>query len=147
MNPSTSLRRNGTVLAVTTCLLVGGSVTTLGAASAEQAAPVRLEARLRPSGDPDGAGQAVFRLNRATQRVCANVEWRRIGAPQAAHIHRKSDSAVVVDLVGSVTGGNHCAGKVSRALISAIIAHPGRYYFNVHNAKYPAGAIQGALHR
>ena len=52
MNPSTSLRRNGTVLALTTCLLAGGSVTTLGAASAEQAAPVRLEARLEAQRRP-----------------------------------------------------------------------------------------------
>ena len=29
---------------------------------------------------------------------------------------------------------------------AAILAHPGQYYVNVHNATYPAGAIQGALH-
>src|SRR6476661_7531214 len=49
------------------------------------------------------------------------------------------------DLNGSVTGGSHCATGVSRTLIGKILAHPGRYYFNVHNMQFPAGAIQGKL--
>jgi hypothetical protein len=36
---------------------------------------------------------------------------------------------------------------VSHRLIAAMLAHPRRFYFNVHNATYPAGAIQGVLHR
>ena len=94
-----------------------------------------------------GAGHADFRLNRARARVCADVNFRRIGSPNAAHIHRKSDGGVVVDLTGSVTGGAHCAGGVSRPLIRRIVKHPRRYYFNVHNDAFPAGAIQGTLHR
>jgi len=53
----------------------------------------------------------------------------------------------VVDLTGSVTGGANCATGVSRPLIRRILEHPRRYYFNVHNDAYPAGAIQGTLHR
>ena len=50
-----------------------------------------LEAKLRPSGDPDGSGQADFRLRKAKGKVCATVTWSNIEAPDAAHIHRKSD--------------------------------------------------------
>jgi len=106
----------------------------------------RLEARLRPSGDPDGSGEAHLTLSRARHRVCAQVEWHRIGTPDAAHIHRASDGQIVVDLTGSVTGGAHCAQGVSGRLIGRLLAHPRSYYFNVHNAAHPSGAIQGTLH-
>lgn len=79
--------------------------------------------------------------------MCADVTYRRIGTPNAAHIHRKSDGGIVVALTGSVTGGAHCARGVSRPLIRRILEHPRRYYFNVHNNAYRAGAIQGTLHR
>src|SRR5689334_2665126 len=107
----------------------------------------RLEATLSPSGDPDGSGEAHFRLNQDRHKVCADVTWQNIADPDSAHIHKASTGAIVVDLGGAVTGGNHCVGHVSGRLIGKILAHPGRYYFNVHNPTYPAGAIQGTLHR
>ena len=106
----------------------------------------RLEARLRPSGDPNGSGEVHLALSRAHHRVCAEVEWHRIGSPDAAHIHRASDGQIVVDLTGSVTGGAHCAHGVSGRLIGRLLAHPRSYYFNVHDAAHPSGAIQGTLH-
>lgn len=117
------------------------------AAPAARAAVQRLEATLRPSGDPDGSGEAHFTLNKARRKVCATVTWQDIQQPDAAHIHRASDGAIVVDLTGSVTGGSKCRTGVPKRTIRKILGHPRRYYFNVHNATYPAGAIQGTLHR
>jgi hypothetical protein len=51
---------------------------------------------------------------------------------------------VVVDLSGAVTGGRHCT-SARRSLIRQILDHPRRYYFNIHNARYPGGAIRGQL--
>ena len=116
-------------------------------AEAGQSAGTTLETRLRPSGDADGHGDAVLRLNANRGRVCATITWENIQAPQAAHIHKQSNGDIVVDLTTAVTGGKHCTSGVSRALVSKITAHPRRYYVNVHNATYPAGAIQGTLHR
>ena len=144
----TITRSRGRVAAV----VAGGSLAVTGFATGGFAAPasgqsavVRLQAHLHPSGDPNGSGEAKLRLNRTAHRVCADIEWHQIGKPTAAHIHRVSDQAVVVDLSGSVTGGAHCTTKASSKLIARIIAHPRRYYVNVHNATYPAGAIQGRL--
>ena len=89
----------------------------------------------------------MLRLNANRGRVCATITWENIQAPQAAHIHKQSNGDIVVDLTTAVTGGKHCTSGVSSALISKIHAHPRRYYVNVHNATYPAGAIQGTLHR
>lgn len=130
-------------------VLVGGLTTavTTAPAAAEQAGYQVLHANLRPSGDPDGSGTARFRLYPARGKVCARVTWERIGTPDAAHIHRRSDGMVKVDLTGSVTGGKNCTTGVRKRLIRRILDHPRRFYFNVHNAAYPAGAIQGVLRR
>lgn len=105
-----------------------------------------LRADLRPGGDADGSGSATVRLRPAVRRVCATISWSGIETPFAAHIHRRSDGQVVVDLTGSVTGGARCV-RAPRRLIRAIAGRPGRYYVNVHTDTYPAGAVQGALHR
>jgi len=118
-----------------------------GAQAGPPAAGTTLETRLRPSGDPDGRGEATVRLNADRGRVCATITWANIQAPQAAHIHKQSNGEIVVDLTGAVTGGKRCTAGVSSGLIAKIVAHPRRYYVNVHNATYPAGAIQGTLHR
>ena len=107
--------------------------------------PLATRIAIRQSGTPNGSGEAHFTLNKTRGRVCASVEWKNVGKPNAAHIHRGSDGGIVVNLTGSVTGGSHCATGVSKKLIGRILDHPGRYYFNVHNAAYPAGAIQGTL--
>ena len=127
------------------------AVTSLTAATATvdaagQVAGVRLDTALHATGDPDGTGHATVRLNRSAGRVCAEITWSRIGTPTAAHIHRASDGAVKVDLTGSVTGGARCTTGVAPRLVGRITEHPRRYYVNVHNQTYPAGAIQGTLH-
>ncbi len=141
--------RHATALLLSACLVGTASTATLiapAATGAEQSSRL-LEARLRPSGDPNGSGEVHFRIRKAAGKVCATVEWRNIQQPDSAHIHRRSTGAVVVDLSGSVTGGAHCATGVRHRLIRKILAHPRRFYFNVHNPTYPAGAIQGVLHR
>ena len=119
--------------------------TTASATPATTRATV-LHAHLSPSGDADGSGAATVRLRPAVRRVCATIWWSGIETPFAAHIHRRSDGQVVVDLTGSVTGGARCV-RAPRRVIRAIAARPGRYYVNVHNDPYPGGAVQGPLHR
>jgi CHRD domain-containing protein len=130
---------------VSATALAGPAVASTAAAAA--AAPVTLYATLAPSGDSNGRGSATVRLNRQTRRVCATLDWSRIGRPNAAHIHRKSDGGIVVDLTNAVGDGSGCTTGVGRQIIRRIVEHPRRYYVNVHNQAYPAGAIQGTTHR
>jgi hypothetical protein len=129
-------------------LLMSGALASapVHASTTARAVP-RLEAKLRPSGDPDGSGRANVTLDKAHRRVCATITWKGIATPDAAHIHRGSDGSILVNLTGSVTHGNKCATGVSKKVIAGILAHPKRYYVNVHNPTFPAGAIQGTLHR
>jgi hypothetical protein len=136
-------------LVLTACAVaaLSGGLLVAPAQAGAPAAGTTLETRLRPSGDLDGRGEATVRLNADRGRVCATITWANIQAPQAAHIHKQSNGEIVVDLTGAVTGGQRCTAGVSSTLIAKIVAHPRRYWVNVHNATYPAGAIQGTLHR
>ena len=108
-------------------------------------------------GDPDGRGRAFVRL--AGTKACFVLQWSRITAPTAAHIHAGragvagdvvvlffepgANAASLPDTVDSVAG---CV-DVDRALAGTIAAHPRDFYVNVHNAEFPGGAIRGQLHR
>jgi hypothetical protein len=99
-------------------------------------------------GDPDGSGTASFTFNPGTGEVCYSYEVTGVEALAAAHIHLApvgSPGPVVIPLEPtSPTGGSGCV-TADRDLILAIIKDPSAYYFNVHNATYPAGALRGQL--
>ena len=99
-------------------------------------------------GDPDGSGTASFTFNPGTGEVCYDYSVTGVEPLAAAHIHLApagSPGPVVIPLEPtSPTGGSGCV-TVDPALVLAIIKDPGAYYFNVHNATYPAGALRGQL--
>ena len=68
----------------------------------------------------------------------------------AAHIHRRSDSSIAVDLITAPASGERftgCTEDVSKALIRRILRKPKRFYVNVHTTPFPGGAVQGTLRR
>lgn len=106
-------------------------------------------------GDPNGGGDATFELDAANGSVCFELLWNRIGRPMAAHIHRgqAGDAGPVKvtlfssrhALPGTINHVHGCVEGVYSELIQRVIDNPGRYYVNVHNRRYPAGAIRGEL--
>ena len=114
---------------------------------------------LAPSGDPDGSGVAVVRLNSDQDLVCYSIVVRNIGAPTepgpgvgSAHIHGPLPTtgiAIDLDTVFMATGtstyiARACLSADSDA-IDAVLANPELFYVNVHNADFPGGAVQGSL--
>ena len=79
----------------------------------------------------------------------------KIGTAVAAHIHKGAAGAngpVVVNLAAPADGnaadcltegemGKFAGGQT----VAEILANPGSFYVNVHNADYPGGAIRGQL--
>jgi len=103
-------------------------------------------------GDPDGSGRAFVRLD--GDRACFLLQWSRISAPTASHIHvgRRGVAGPVVvlffqgqlpDTLDAVAG---CA-PADPAVVKAVAANPRDYYVNIHTADFPDGAIRGQLHR
>ena len=75
---------------------------------------------------------------------------RRSHRPGDCHAHPRRPAwrgwAVVIPLDPPTTDGlvSGCV-TADPALLADIVAHPGNYYVNVHNAPYPAGALRGQL--
>jgi CHRD domain len=101
-------------------------------------------------GDPDGSGTASFTFNPGQGEVCYDYSVTGVDALVAAHIHIApvgSPGPVVIPLPPtSATGGSGCV-TADRDLIRAILINPSAYYFNVHNASFPAGALRAQLSR
>lgn len=121
-------------------------------------------------GDPDGRGEFyVFAIDSVgatdnSKVLCYNLQVKRIGelelAPgqgRAAHIHKGKageNGPVVANLAWPQDGqAADCLDARLRpaqfplgdAVVADILANPGDYYVNVHNAEYPGGAIRGQL--
>ena len=132
--------------------VIAALVASLVLAAPAGAAVKRLETNLRGSAatDTDGSGTAKLRLDRARKRVCFTITVRNIDDVVAAHIHRHSDSSIVVDLITAPASGDRftgCTKGVGKALIRRILRRPRRYYVNVHTTPFPGGAIQGTLRK
>ena len=132
--------------------VIAALVAALVLAAPAGAAVKRLETNLKGSAatDADGRGTAKLRLNRDRKRVCFTITVRDIDDVVAAHIHRHSDSNIVVDLIKPPASGDRftgCTEDVGKALIRRILRKPRRYYVNVHTMAFPGGAIQGTLRK
>src|SRR3954451_7998156 len=100
-----------------------------------------------PKGDPNGKGTAKITLEQSSGKVCFRLSWSGIETPTAAHIHKGKKGVagpVVIPFFGGAPKHSGCV-KASKSLLSKIVKSPGSYYVNIHNAKYPGGALRGQL--
>lgn len=100
-----------------------------------------------PRGAPNASGLAVIHLNAAKRSVCWQFKnLKGVTSPTASHIHKggKGVSGPVFIPLGAKFAMKGCT-TASKSSITAVESKPGAYYVNVHNAKYPNGAVRGQL--
>ncbi|UBU09470.1 CHRD domain-containing protein [Nonomuraea gerenzanensis] len=116
----------------------------------------RQEVRAPGTKVGDGNGRAAWLVQPEGRRVWFAAAWKKIAAPTAAHIHRApkgSNGPVVVPFFeakgGLPAGVTGLAGSAttSAAVSRRIWNNPGNWYANLHNAKFPGGAVRGQLYR
>ena len=98
----------------------------------------------KPKGDPDGSGTAEIKITGT--KVCWEFKLAKVQTIVAAHIHKGGPGVAgpVVVPFGKTFKSKGCT-TTTAALAAAITKSPGSYYVNVHNAKYPGGALRGQL--
>jgi hypothetical protein len=99
-------------------------------------------------GDPDGTGTIKFTINPGQKRICYDLTLAGIDAPAAAHIHEAPagvSGPIVVPFPAPPLGTSSACVDVTTKQAAEIISKPSDYYYNVHNATYPAGALRGQL--
>jgi hypothetical protein len=137
-------------LAIVALAATGGLALTGPAAGAATVLHASLRGHKEVPKADGGHGSARLVLRPGKGRVCYRMTVHHVGTMVMGHIHKGGKHVagpIVVALFESPT--RHPSGCVSasKATIRAIARHPGRYYVNVHTAKFPAGAARGQLHR
>jgi hypothetical protein len=165
------LARTGLLtLAVAAPLAIAGHLNSLLSADLDGRQQVNTSGNNAIVGDPDGRGEFyIFGIDSVgsvdnSKVLCYNLQVQRIGeleltpgSGRAAHIHKGKvgENGPVVANLGWPQDGQSADCLDARlrpaqfplgdAVVADILANPGDYYVNVHNAEYPAGAIRGQL--
>ncbi|MEW1640830.1 MULTISPECIES: CHRD domain-containing protein [unclassified Streptomyces] len=100
-------------------------------------------------GDKDGSAVALMRIQ--GDEVSFAFAWSGTGTPTMAHLHegaRGTNGDVKIPFfMEKLKGGTPFVfGTVQvkdAGLLRRIEAHPDRFYFNLHTAEFPGGAVRG----
>ncbi len=114
-----------------------------------------------PIVDRDGRGTAKLDIDTKSNEICWSVRFDNTGTPNRGHIHSGAkgvNGGIVVplfELVGMPDDVRNdalekghldgCVEGVDPTLVADIVAHPDAYYVNLHNARYPGGAMRGQV--
>ncbi len=100
--------------------------------------------------DPNGVGFAVITFDQGAGTISFTAFAQDIAAPTLSHIHRGAAGVtgpVIIPFNQPFTSGvsSGTLTGIAASLMAEVVANPPGYYFNVHNADFPGGAVRGQL--
>lgn len=103
------------------------------------------------NGDADGYARAELTVSDELNQVCYDVnDMRGLGTITAVMIHRGgagTNGPMVLNLRQANEGGwKNCVARAEWTE-DALENNPSNYYFQIHTADYPNGAVRGQLMR
>ena len=144
-----------------------------GSVAAAKQTTVTLTARLAgaqevPAADPDGSGKATVMIDVEGGEVCFDIKsLSDVGTPNRGHIHEGAagvNGPIVVPFFelrippadpgapptdprndSLERGGLQDCVPGDPAVLARIVANPAGFYVNVHNARFPGGALRCQL--
>ena len=141
------MRRLTLLAALVLAVVLIAAVPVVAAQRATLEASLTGEKEVPGPGDPNGRGEADVKVYK--EKVCYELEVKRIKPATAAHIHRGGpnvDGDIVVELKAPTDGSSEGCKAISKNLSKKLRDNPSHYYVNVHNDPYPDGAIRGQLY-
>jgi len=134
-------------------LTAGTLAVGVGVAVAPAATPKTYKATLKGAnvvpkqGDRDGSGTATVRITGT--RLCYTLTLSRVASTVGGHIHRgvAGKAGPVAQAFYMGTEDRSDCVTVKSLLASQIAANPGRFYVQLHNSKFPDGAVRGQLRK
>ncbi|MHB8695678.1 MAG: CHRD domain-containing protein [Solirubrobacteraceae bacterium] len=100
-----------------------------------------------PAGAPNGSGIAVISIKGGGELCWKFSALQHVTAPLVAHIHHGlagTSGPIVIPLGGAYKPAG-CVNGTAPQLLAIIELNPQRFYVNIHNAKYPGGAVRAQL--
>ncbi len=147
----------GRLLIALVALVALALLVPVGASAAPLKANLKGKDEVPGPGAQKGKGDASIKSKTRKRKVCYELGWRNIGAPSAAHIHKGAKGAagpIKVPLFTTPQVGTSKSGcvkkdatgkRLQKKLLKKLKRKPEKFYVNVHNAAFPAGAIRGQL--
>ncbi|PSL02143.1 CHRD domain-containing protein [Haloactinopolyspora alba] len=161
---TTRMTRMAIAVAGASAALILGGVPASGASggtgddAAVDVLVTHLDGEQEVPGPGDDDGHGTFAAVVRGDRLCYVLTAVRIETATAAHIHAapagvaggiavglETPDRVGKGCITTVPDAQDTADTLSESELADILANPAGYYVNVHNARFPAGAIRGQL--
>lgn len=141
-----------TALALVATMLLAPALAGAGGTT-QLSAKLKANEEVPGPGEKGGSGEIFVTVKPKKEKLCFQLEFRKIGPPKAGHIHKGVDGEagpVKVTLFEDSAGlpgptAEDCVKNLRKRLLRKVAKSPQRFYVNLHNEEFPDGAIRGQL--